>query len=254
MFNKKYNDFGHGFNLKTESNVNDWIEKIVPGKTFADLGGIWNTVNERVSVAALAGAREYTMIDVRPFEDEWWAKYRTRLCERGVDAAAEKVLDCADREAVKNTIPVDVLHCTGVIYHIPNFFKFMSNISLLTNEYLILGSMIIPQTLHNAAGTITCSGLLPNIGLTQDQKDVLTYHFKDVALDIVRLDNSHAINLQNERAFDNYVPWWWFFTPGYLHDLLLDFGYEIIEHKCIWTNFSYAFLCRKTLSSSGATS
>ncbi len=37
---------------------NDWISGFVKGKTFADIGGLWGTVNEKVTVAAKAGLSE----------------------------------------------------------------------------------------------------------------------------------------------------------------------------------------------------
>jgi len=43
---------------------NEWIKQYVQGKTFVDVGRLWGTVNEKVSVAAKAGARETSMIDI----------------------------------------------------------------------------------------------------------------------------------------------------------------------------------------------
>ena len=43
-----------------------YIRQVVAGKSFADVGGLWGTVNEKVSVAHAYGARALTMIDVSP--------------------------------------------------------------------------------------------------------------------------------------------------------------------------------------------
>jgi hypothetical protein len=43
-----------------------WIAASVQGKSFAEVGGLWGTVNERVTVAARCGAAETAMIDVIP--------------------------------------------------------------------------------------------------------------------------------------------------------------------------------------------
>ncbi|WP_407525533.1 hypothetical protein [Methylobacterium oryzisoli] len=43
---------------------NDVIAKIVQGKSFAEVGGLWGLVNEKVSVAHDAGATDLCMIDI----------------------------------------------------------------------------------------------------------------------------------------------------------------------------------------------
>ena len=238
------------FDLENQFDINNWIREIVNGKTFADLGGLWNTVGEKISVAALAGASEYTMMDMSSFESEWWPKFRTRLDEHGVSGAKEKVLDVMDFDAVKCVKPVDVLYCSGVIYHIPNYFKFMRNIGKLTNDYLILVSMIIPELISNAAGAINTesSGILPHLGLSRTQKKIIETHFEGSWAEEVRIVNTDdhlLIDPKDDESFNNYGPWWWFFTARYLNNLLLDFGWDIIEHKCNWQGKRYAFLCRK---------
>ena len=65
----------------------DWIERAVPGRTFAEVGGLWGTVNEQVTVAAKAGARAVTMIDVAPDggpEGYLWDRFRERCRQEGV--------------------------------------------------------------------------------------------------------------------------------------------------------------------------
>jgi hypothetical protein len=61
-----------------------WVAESVQGKSFAEVGGLWGTVNERVTVAARAGAAETAMIDVIPPEDELWTLFRERAATFGV--------------------------------------------------------------------------------------------------------------------------------------------------------------------------
>jgi hypothetical protein len=238
------------FDLSKSSNVNDWLTKLVPQKTFADLGGLWGTVNERVSVAALAGASEYSMWDIQPKDRKSWELYRNRLSEQGVSGGFEKCLDCMDLEQVEKTEPVDVLHCSGIIYHIPNYYEFLRNIGKLTKEYLILASTVVPDVIENESGVIRLDGgLLPNVGLPPMQQSILKTHWEKegVSAPIVNTDTK-LINLKKDNEIYNYSPWWWFFTPDYLYNLLLQFGYEILNHKCVWQGKAYAYLCRKPTS------
>ena len=52
-----------------------WVQDLVKDKTFADVGGLWNTINEKVTVASLAGARDVTMIDLMDYKSHWWDKF-----------------------------------------------------------------------------------------------------------------------------------------------------------------------------------
>src|SRR5437868_5978147 len=65
----------------------EWIERIAPGRSFAEVGGLWGTVNEQVTVAAKGGAREVTMIDIAPDtgpEGYLWDRFRERCQQEGV--------------------------------------------------------------------------------------------------------------------------------------------------------------------------
>ena len=63
-----------------------WIADVVPGRTFAEVGGLWGVVNEQVTVAGGAGASELTMIDVAPEggPEDLWQAFRARLADNGL--------------------------------------------------------------------------------------------------------------------------------------------------------------------------
>ena len=48
-----------------------FIHEVSKDKSFVDVGGLWGTVNERVSVAHAAGARELAMLDISPPDGKW---------------------------------------------------------------------------------------------------------------------------------------------------------------------------------------
>ena len=62
-----------------------YISQVAAGKSFADVGGLWGTVNEKVSVAHTHGARALTMIDVSPPDTELWV-----LSEMGRSASRRR--------------------------------------------------------------------------------------------------------------------------------------------------------------------
>jgi hypothetical protein len=62
----------------------EFISRVVKGKTFADLGGLWGAVNEKVSVAHKAGATRLTMIDRITKQEEDWRLFHERCRNLGV--------------------------------------------------------------------------------------------------------------------------------------------------------------------------
>ena len=52
----------------------EWIEGVVKGRTFADIGGLWGTVNEQVTNAIQMGATKAAMIDMQTEGNEWWGQ------------------------------------------------------------------------------------------------------------------------------------------------------------------------------------
>src|SRR4051812_5668734 len=60
------------------TSVDEWIARHVSSLSFADVGGLWNTKNERISAAFKAGATRLAMIDVQPLGSHWWNKFHER--------------------------------------------------------------------------------------------------------------------------------------------------------------------------------
>ena len=90
------------------------IRELCPGKTFADVGGLFGTVNEMVTVAMLAGAREATMIDFQPAKNWQWPLFHERCRELGVSGYHSVVGDICNDRLVDDVGRFDVTHCSGV--------------------------------------------------------------------------------------------------------------------------------------------
>src|SRR5688500_4130983 len=97
-----------------------FISTVVAGKSFADVGGLWGTVNEKVSVARAYGAATVAMIDLTPLTDPMWTTFIERVHQLGVSD-----VQCISHDALglgkSDDAPIfDVVHCSGVLYHMPN--------------------------------------------------------------------------------------------------------------------------------------
>lgn len=212
---------------------NELINKVVKGKTFADVGGLWGTVNEKVTIAAKAGAVKTTMIDMQPLGNELWKKFYDRCTAEGVtcdNSIEANIDDSAFLERVGN---YDVVHCSGVIYHSPNPLYTISQLGKITNDTLILASAVIAPEIKNDKGEISigAGGGLFVPALNDNQKEIISYFFKEVgASGMVGID----VALQNSWALEDYAPWWWLFTPELVKGLLKVCGFKVEEIRWEW--------------------
>ena len=188
------------------------IGELVVDKTFAEVGGLWGTVNETVSVAMQAGAREATMIDFQAAGNPLWVRFHERCRELGLSGYHTVVGNICDARLADDVGQFDVVHCAGVLYHTPNPVDVIRNLISITRERFILTSAVVPTRIANAAGTLRLSTgqmlLVPTLDATQ--RAILREYF-------------HAIGRKGQGIVTNgrFVtekgqlrggPWWWLFT------------------------------------------
>jgi hypothetical protein len=236
----------HDTILATNSkpSVNTWIAQFAKGKTFADLGGLWGTVNERVSVAMQAGASTATMVDITPHGDDLWLAFEKRLAEKGFSGYHEKVADLASHDSPAQVGSYELVHCSGVIYHLPEPLRLLRNLRDIASERLIIGSMIVPEVIINSAGSLDLGGgravYIP--GLSGTAKSVVARHFEELSLAI------HGITADMKMPWfvdgqPNYAPWWWLITPELLRSMVESVGFRVVGQSEEWEGRSVALLC-----------
>jgi len=213
---------------------NDWITAVVKGNTFADVGGLWGTLNEKVSVAAKAGAVKTAMVDMQPMNNELWQKFYERCFTEGVtcDSAIEANIDDPDFPDKVGTY--DVVHCAGVIYHCPNPLYTISQLSKVTSKIFILGTIVIQPHIKNSKGemVIEAGGGLFVPALNDRQREVVATFFREVgASEMFGIDPPIE---KKEWSLDNYSPWWWLFTPDCVPGLLAACGFTLESTYSEW--------------------
>src|SRR6266480_6992278 len=97
----------------------EFISCVVKGRSFAEVGGLWGTVNEKVSVARDRGAKSLTMIDVTPRENDLWEKFLTRMTELDIPNVDCISADIIEKATARDHPAFDVVHCSGILYHAP---------------------------------------------------------------------------------------------------------------------------------------
>ncbi|MBU1136119.1 MAG: class I SAM-dependent methyltransferase, partial [Nanoarchaeota archaeon] len=236
--------FGH-YNYNITQELNNWgnkkVSEIVKGKTFADVGGLFGIIKERVSVAYKAGATYTTMIDMCKKNADLWKQFDIRCKKLKVKCNKKIVANIDDSDFVKKIGQYDVVSCSGVLYHCPNPIHTLLQLAKITKQYLILGTTIIPQKLENKKGELFTqqNSCLFVPGLTDYQKGVINEYFKKVALkDIIQKDSDWSLG--------NYSLWWNLFTKEYVETILKICGFEILESSPEWGGRSVYFLAKKS--------
>ncbi len=222
---------------------NIWIRENVSNLSFADIGGLWGTVNERITVAIQANAQSATMIDIADPESKWWNLFHQRCQEIGV---SDLSYQCLQADICKPNIDeaigsYDFVHCSGIIYHVADLFNFVKNLYQVSNKYLIISSMVVPDIIENEEGKVEfpegCCYCIPLIN--DKNRKVIAKYFTDLNLRIRGLNDNNPIFISPDGEFQT-APWWWLFSPSTLKRMMLLFPFEVIDEGFTWQNRSYS--------------
>jgi len=226
-----------------------WISEVSPGKTFADVGGLWGTVNEQVTVAAAAGATSLTMIDLAPrdgTEHDLWKLFDQRRRKRRVGEVTCINGNIDDTATIDQAGTFDVVHCSGVLYHCPQPLHTLRQLRAITRETLVLGTATMPEVVSTSTGTVRvepgAAMLVP--ALTQSQRVVFGEWLRENGV-----TQAHGVNHALETAWNfsseqwqAYAPWWWFFTRDYVAALLEVAGFEVRNIASYWNGRGTLYL------------
>ena len=216
----------------------EYIARVVKGKTFADVGGLWGTVNEKVSVAFRDGATTITMIDVTPEGEQLWQKFHNRMHDMGISEYQCISTDICNHNILEWVQPFEVVHCAGVLYHHPHPLLMINALKTITKEHLILTSAITQQTIENEKGkyTIPASGIIFVPALSEDERSILKVYWENKGVVALGLTKDTRFNL------DNFGPWWWLPTPHVLAEMCKIVGFKVLDSNLTWGGNGFALL------------
>jgi SAM-dependent methyltransferase len=116
------------------------VDRLAPGRSFLDLGGMWNVDGEVAFRAERAGASRVVLFDgmdpTPGFEEKHEAQGSSVSYVQG---------DLHDPEDVARLGTFDVVWCTGVIYHSPDPYLQLLHMRRLAEQWLLLGTEVIPE-------------------------------------------------------------------------------------------------------------
>jgi SAM-dependent methyltransferase len=119
---------------------NALIDRLAPGRSFLDLGGMFDIAGEVAFRAERAGATRVVLFDGMDPSPEFFEKHEA--AGSAIKYVQGDLHDPADVERVGS---FDVVWCAGVIYHSPNPYQCLYHLRRLADEYMLLGTHVIPE-------------------------------------------------------------------------------------------------------------
>ncbi len=223
------------------------IQECVGGLDFADVGGLWGTLNEKVTVALAAGANRATMIDIVPPGHELWTKFEERASSLGCNQYGKFGAQNIDNADIVNSVgQYDFVHCAGILYHVPSPILTLERLHAITRKYLLLGSMVVPESISTPIGDLDFSGgrcvFIP--ALDEPTRNLVAAHFEERGLKIMHInhDESEPFKIGGQM---NYGPWWWLYSSNTLVKLLEIAGFKVLEEGSDWDGRASYVFCER---------
>ena len=184
------------------------VRRYAPGRSFLDVGCMWNVHGGIAFLAEEAGAAGVTGIDVMAPTPQFEAEHARRASEvrfvRG---------DVHDPATVAEAGRHDVVWCYGVLYHVPDPVLTLRRLRELTGETLLLSTETLPE-IPGLPGACVLYPALDAAGRA-DYAAVRPGERVGVATPFV--------------PEAGYANWWWGITPSALRGMLAVAGLDLLE-------------------------
>jgi len=192
------------------------IADLAPGRSFVDVGCMWNVHGGYAFHALASGATRVVGVDVEPATDE----FHRRNADQSITFVQGDVNDPRLRESLGT---FEVVFCAGVLYHMPNPLWTLERLRDLTGSTLILSTARIAERSDAPQGAV----FFPH--LTPEERTALQYPSSSGVK--VGLDTDYVPDA-------GYGNWFWGLTPSCIRALLKTAGLPIREelvHRYVYT-------------------
>jgi hypothetical protein len=217
-----------------------YIAQVVNGKSFADVGGLWGTVSEKVSVAHKYGASALAMVDVLPLGHDLWRLFEERARTFKLPEVRYISSDILRIREIMPGLQFDVVHCSGVLYHMPDPIRFLVAMRQLTREHLILNSIVSATKVESKGEVLEIpEGAALFVPALKDRereivKSLWQQFVGDAAIGVTREALSWSV--------DDFDPWWWLPTVEAVRAMCRTAGFNYEDGAYFWNNNAYALL------------
>jgi hypothetical protein len=222
------------------------IADIVAGRSFVDIGGLWGTENERVTVAHAAGAKSVAMVDIQHEGTEWWKAFKDRCVARGVNNCTNIVANLDSLDFASKVPATEIVHCSGIIYHTPTPIWTIAKLRDVTVDTLLLCSMTVPEVIKTEVGTLDMAGgmviFVP--ALEGQKREIVRAYFERMSIKVHNINSFESYAWRNGEEY-NYEPWWWLWTPTTLVRMVETAGFRVRETFDGWQGYSHYLVCER---------
>lgn len=197
----------------------DWEQRRIrfigdnaPGRSFADIGGMYGIDGDIAFRAEEAGASSVTVFDAGEPTPAFLERH-----EKSSSSVRHVQGDLEDPVSLEEIGPHDIVWCVGVIYHTPNPVLQLMHLHRITKELLFIGSATIPEI----PGFPQASVYYPYL----DQQNRAPY-----ARGIGKPDQALAVGTAfDDRPMYGHGNFWWGITPSAMRAMLRTARFEVIE-------------------------
>jgi 2-polyprenyl-3-methyl-5-hydroxy-6-metoxy-1,4-benzoquinol methylase len=201
----------------------DALREHAQGHSVVDIGCMWGVNGEYSFIAEEAGAASVKAVDVFPATPEFEAKRAERR------SAVEFIHgDVLSPEVLDRVGVVDVVFCSGVLYHHPSPFEILDALHRICGQTLILGTATIPE-INGLSQAAVYYPLLDD----SDRK----------FWEVPRRSFQEGISNPFSREA-GYSNWFWGMTPSCVAALLGTAGFRV--DSTVTSPFGAFFLCAPT--------
>jgi hypothetical protein len=185
------------------------VRRYAPGRSFADIGCMWNVDGAISFLAEEMGASSVTGLDLMPATPAFRAHQRAR-------SSSVRFLqgDLHDEHVIAAVGRHDVVWCSGVLYHAPHPLLTLKRLRSIVGELLILATETIPEV----PGLRQACVFLPALPDADRRAHAAARPGVTAAGLSEPFDRAQA-----------YGAWWWAISRSALHAMLTLSGFQAIE-------------------------
>lgn len=183
------------------------ITRHVRGRSFADVGTMWNVHGAYAFHALASGASSVVAVDVMPATPE----FETTNAATGgrVRFVNGDINDRATTDAIGQA---DVVFCAGVLYHVPDPVLTLRQLRRVCGSVLILASSTIPEQAHPQAAVF-----LPFLDAASRRALTFTTPHAKIGLDT---------GFAPDQRYEN---WFWGFSPSCVAAMVRAAAFDVLE-------------------------
>ncbi|HJR25199.1 MAG TPA: class I SAM-dependent methyltransferase [Acidimicrobiales bacterium] len=214
-----------------------WVREHAPGRSFADIGGLFKLVGDIAFLAEESGATQVTLFDVGDpdlitAEHPEWGWFTQKKADRGSNVRYVQG-DLEDPESPRRIGEHDLVFFSGVLYHTPNPVLQLLHLREITRELLYLSTLTIPEI----PGFPQACVFYPYLDEAARRPYAAGYHWAGDLLGIGRPID--------ERPMFGFGNCYWGMTPSALRAMLRVARFEVVrEQRLPVAPFATELVCR----------